>query len=91
MGAFKAALHLLASHLALLEDAFSLGAKVGSHILNTDLSNWLKTRSAVVNRAVTYVLCKEQCKTLAKRNLYYYSARRLKKEKFVDEACIVSK
>ena len=90
MGAFKAPLHLLASHLALLEDAFSLGAKVGSHILNTDLSNRLKTRSAVVNRAVTYVLCKE-CKTLAKRNLYYYSARHLKKEKCVDEACIVSK
>ena len=46
----------LASHIPLLEDPFSSGRKVGSHFLNTDLSDQLGIRSAVVNQAVTYTL-----------------------------------
>ena len=46
----------LASHIALLEDPFSSGGKVGSRFLNADLSDRLGIWSAVVNRAVTYIL-----------------------------------
>ena len=45
----------LASHIALLEDPFSSGGKVSSRFLNADLPDRLGIRSAVVNRAVTYI------------------------------------
>ena len=46
----------LVSCLAPLEDTFSLGVKVGLRILNADLSNRLRTQSAVVNWTVIYVV-----------------------------------